>query len=428
MESALLSYWSFEPMTAAQRKAKEEQKKAEKEEKESEASSKKKRPTRSTTAQNDTFAASHRSHDPTEAHMRLGAVARPQPRKEVGDDLIEARSLGGDQAEEVKEALREEKGEEEGEEEERRPPPKRVPVFFLDEAHKLPALIQSTDTMKTFLDAMLVITKQDRLCHVMHATSDPFYLHWLRQMNVMQHCVILSIGDTAKDEARRFFEDVLLPHIPDKLKGQVSFDALYKVYGGKLAHLSDYIAEFVNSDGAITPHYSTHFLQAHSLLNLQLIHAMPSSPDDDDSPSTGFRIYSSLANASPHAAPSPFGDESTGADFRPADLLRVMRRLQPEGGEDALPYFPLCRELGARAVDGMVRGRLLELRWSAAVTEEGETDGELGRKRKKVVGPVVLPTTPVVRYAMGRVLKEYEDEGFRIEDEDGKAQGEGKGE
>ena len=83
---------------------------------------------------------------------------------------------------------------------------KRVPVFFLDEAHKLyalhppslvnlndassPGLIQSVEAMKALLDSMLVLTKQDRLCHVIHATSDPFYQTWLRQLNVMQHCKV----------------------------------------------------------------------------------------------------------------------------------------------------------------------------------------------------------------------------------------------
>lgn len=85
---------------------------------------------------------------------------------------------------------------------------KRIPVVFFDEAHKLwvhlhesiyqalmchrrsPALIQSSDAMKCLLDSMLVLTKQDRLCHVIHATSDPFYQAWLRQLNVMQHCKV----------------------------------------------------------------------------------------------------------------------------------------------------------------------------------------------------------------------------------------------
>jgi len=56
-----------------------------------------------------------------------------------------------------------------------------------------PALIQSSEAMKCLLDSMLVLTKQDRLCHVIHATSDPFYQTWLRQLNVMQHCKACTI-------------------------------------------------------------------------------------------------------------------------------------------------------------------------------------------------------------------------------------------
>jgi hypothetical protein len=85
---------------------------------------------------------------------------------------------------------------------------KKIPVIFFDEAHKLyakrtsfvffdflifrsPALIHSTGAMKCLLDAMLVLTKQDRLCHVIHATSEPFYQTWLRRANVIQHCKVL---------------------------------------------------------------------------------------------------------------------------------------------------------------------------------------------------------------------------------------------
>jgi hypothetical protein len=37
------------------------------------------------------------------------------------------------------------------------PPSKKVPVFFLDEAHKLPALVPNEDAMKMFLDSMLYL-------------------------------------------------------------------------------------------------------------------------------------------------------------------------------------------------------------------------------------------------------------------------------
>ncbi|GAA5899602.1 hypothetical protein JCM8208_000602 [Rhodotorula glutinis] len=413
-QSALLSYWAFEPMSAAQRKLKEQ---AEKEQSEGSAPAKdgkKERPSSLSgrTASSSSVETKSKS-DGTKFRSSLGAVPEPVPEKASGPDLIDSRSLG-----EVRETAAVEKEGVQGEQkDEPQPPPKRIPVFFLDEAHKLPALIQSPEGMKTLLDACLVLSKQDRLCHIMHATSDPFYLHWLRQMNVMQHCIILSVGDPSKDEARRFFENNLLPHLREGL-APPAFDDLHEVFGTKLAHLSDYMAEYNNSDGQISPREGSHALQAHSLLNLQLIHS------DADSASQGFKIYSPLRQASPHAAPSPFGD-SDGADFKPVDLLRVMQRLQP-GADDSLPYFPLCRELGARAVDGMVRGRLLELRWSAAVTDESEPRAD-GRTMDKVAGPVVLPTTSVVRWAMGEVLREYEAEGFSVEALDKELE-QGKGE
>jgi len=34
-------------------------------------------------------------------------------------------------------------------------PSKKMPVFFLDEAHKLPALVPDQDAIKMFLDSML---------------------------------------------------------------------------------------------------------------------------------------------------------------------------------------------------------------------------------------------------------------------------------
>lgn len=248
--------------------------------------------------------------------MRQGAVPSPSKEKEI--DLLAARTLkdesstDGDETKSGSDRNGEKlKGEEnaakkeEGQKEEPKPPPKKVPVFFLDEAHKvshatpshstqlltsapfqLPALIQAEDAMKTLLDSMLVLTKQDRLCHVIHATSDPFYMcaklsllcststdrfpspfptlprsplapsllapsfnpistfsshrHWLRQMNVMQHANVISIGDCSKKEAQQYFEEVLVPHVPDKLKSKIKFEELYSVFGGKLAHLADY--------------------------------------------------------------------------------------------------------------------------------------------------------------------------------------------
>lgn len=93
--------------------------------------------------------------------------------------------------------------------------------------------------------------RQDRLIHVIHATSDPFYMHWLRQLNVMQHCKIMSIGDASKEEAHRFFKEQIVPDVPENLRKNLHFEELFDVFGGKLAHLSDYAADYVSSDGKL---------------------------------------------------------------------------------------------------------------------------------------------------------------------------------
>lgn len=122
-----------------------------------------------------------------------------------------------------------------------------------------------------------------------------------------------------------------------------------------------------------------------------------------------------------------------------------MNRLtQPD--VDYLSYFLLCRELGVRTVDGMIKGRVLDLRWTDPVTNEfideprffrareassgtvveGEsedgdmvpiTDRELNQMRggaygemMDVVGPKLVPITPIMRFAMREVVEEYEDQ------------------
>ncbi|KAF7792207.1 hypothetical protein EIP86_003240 [Pleurotus ostreatoroseus] len=394
------------------------------------------------------------------------------------------------------------------------PPKKKMPVFFIDEAHKLPALIRSTDAMKCLLDAMLVITKQDRLCHVIHATSDPFYQTWLRQLNVMQHCKIITIGDYSKRDTRKFFRERILPTVPEDLRPGLEFERLYEAFGGKIAHWQDFVTDFVNANGRLDIKQSSHFLQAHALLNLHVIHSAQAPPPGEDesepisprhvnptSPNgaqpmpdvhngsqanlmqrtqshapvtsgTGFRIYSPLTiNADPHSSPSHFTPAGTGSDtaaeFSAFQLLKVMNRLAQPGAR-ALSYFHLCREMGARAVDGMVRGRILDLRWTDSVTREGWdprvlstrvqsvrvreslhgtrlpganssgtmvnevehdeegdmvalSDEELFREEQRawelqgaveeeeIVGPKLVPTTPIMRYAMREVVQEYYD-------------------
>lgn len=108
--------------------------------------------------------------------------------------------------------------------------------------------------------------------------------------------------------------------------------------------------------------------------------------------------------------------------FLAFQLLEVMRRLT-EPGVFCISYFALCREFGIRAVDGMVRAKLLELRWVDTVTAEWNLESthiqdsvleseadktSRADKHANTIGPKLSVSTPIMRYAMREVLKEYE--------------------
>ncbi|KAH9941565.1 hypothetical protein B0H21DRAFT_869580 [Amylocystis lapponica] len=376
-QSSLLRYWNFQPSSSGHSR----------------------KPSTSTTADTDNASQRTSAFDaPSKNGKKTWRMrffgGRKKPAEKRNSSQTKRETMNGDGH-----GPESEKGKEPG------LPPKKIPVFFIDEAHKLAALIRSTDAMKCLLDAMLVLTKQDRLCHVIHATSDPFYQTWLRQLNVMQHCKIITIGDYPKSDTRRFFRERILPNVPEPLRPGLEFGRLYEAFGGKLAHWQDYIADYINANGRLDIKQSSHFLQAHALLNLHIIHSAqaprpgqsangageapptPNSIHDGSqhatqrlSPppgsNTAFRIYSPLT-AHPHILPPGFGGASGSAgsapefqtDFTALQLLKVMNQLAQPGAR-SLPYFLLCREIGVRTVDAMVRGRILDLRWTEPITRE----------------------------------------------------------
>lgn len=261
---------------------------------------------------------------------------------------------------------------------------KRPIVFLMDEAHKLPALVDDQLSLKVFLDTLLVLTKQDRLCHVLFSTSDSFFHHFLRTMNVGHHSQLITVGDCTKEETRSFFDEQVKPSLPTQLKDKLTFDELYEAFGGKLAHINDYVASWVNADGGMTIYQSAVFIQAYTLLQFHLTQSK-------------METYSPLSTAT--AGRADDGD----ARFSPDNLLYVMRRLVET--PYSLPYFQLCREIGTAEVDSMIKTRILELRWTKSITPE-DTAAENKWSEDGVQRPVVLPMTRIIRRAMEVVLKE----------------------
>ncbi|KAE9962203.1 hypothetical protein BLS_000670 [Venturia inaequalis] len=272
---------------------------------------------------------------------------------------------------------------------------KRPIVFLVDEAHKLPALIDDQLSLKVFLDTLLVLTKQDRLCHVILSTSDSFFQHFLRSMNVGHHAQLMTIGDCTKSETRQFFKDEIMPTVPDDLKSKVDFEEVYAAFGGKLSHISDYMSVWVNNSGqSVTPLNSAIFTQAYTLLQFHLTHE-------------SFDTYSPLSTATAWSNPE---DET---QFSRKDLIYIMRKLVKE--PYSLPYFELCRNIGTAQTDAMIKTRVLDLRWTGTVSPEQDWIERVWSK-DGVERPIVLPMTRIVRRAMEVVLGEID----AAEEEDAK--------
>lgn len=262
---------------------------------------------------------------------------------------------------------------------------KRPIVFLMDEAHKLPALVDDQLSLKVFLDTLLVLTKQDRLCHVILATSDSFFHHFLRTMNVGHHCQLVTIGDCSREETKAYFDDIIQDTIPEHLRHKISFEELYDAFGGKLAHISDYVSSWVNCDGDLTIYESAIFVQAYTLLQFHLTRST-------------FATYSPLSVAI--SGTSTDKDDST---FTPEHLVHVMKKMVES--PYSLPYFQLCKEIGTSEVDSMIKTRILELRWTKSVAPE-DTAAEHIWSKDGIQRPVVLPMTRIVRRAMEVVLQE----------------------
>lgn len=264
---------------------------------------------------------------------------------------------------------------------------KRPIVFLLDEAHKLPALIDDQLSLKVFLDTLLVLTKQDRLCHVLFCTSDPFFQHFLRSMNVGHHSQIITIGDCSREETLSYFLEQMLPSVPPHLASKLTtnFEEMWDAFGGKLSHINDYVASWVQAEGNMSPYQSAIFIQAYTLLQLHLTQA-------------NFETFSPLSTAT---AGTDTSEDI--ASFKPSDLLQVMRKLTKP--PYSIPYFTLCRMIGTAQVDSMIKTRVLEVRWTRTVTpEEGWVERQWSEDG--IERPVVLPMTRIIRKAMEVVLRE----------------------
>ena len=55
---------------------------------------------------------------------------------------------------------------------------------------------------------------------------------------------MISIGDCSREETRAYFVERHLHGVPPRLRKKLEFEDLYRVFGGRLAHIAEYVSDF----------------------------------------------------------------------------------------------------------------------------------------------------------------------------------------
>jgi hypothetical protein len=228
---------------------------------------------------------------------------------------------------------------------------------------------------------------------------------------------ILTIGDCSEGEIRSYFQQILVPSLPHHLQRRLEpeFDHLYSTIGGRLAHWQDFASEYAASNGALDVKECSHFLQAHTLLNIRIIRSSQPAKLEAQDGQQATRVHPVPGEVA--VVSEMTGDGGTKGDgnkeFTAVQLLKVMTRLTQRQDVPYLPYFMLCREMGVDAVNSMVRARVLDLRWTDPITDERMASEEEGgnpyESILEVVGPKLVPVSGIMRVAMRVCVAEYED-------------------
>ncbi|RIA86303.1 hypothetical protein C1645_829450 [Glomus cerebriforme] len=89
------------------------------------------------------------------------------------------------------------------------------PILVIDEANLLSQLGNSSNEgailLKSFLNWLVVNTKQQKRFHAVLTSSDSFFLNWVINNLHIPHATPYVVGDLSREEAEEYFEKHALP-------------------------------------------------------------------------------------------------------------------------------------------------------------------------------------------------------------------------
>ncbi|CAG8546662.1 4027_t:CDS:2 [Funneliformis caledonium] len=128
-------------------------------------------------------------------------------------------------------------------------------ILVVDEANLLSQLGDSSKEgailLKTFLNWLVLNTKQENRFHAVLTSSDSFFLNWITNLLHIPHIIPYVVGDLNKEDAEEYFEKHVLPQY-----GVFTEPSIYTYCsshdGTRMLIIDRYVKEYKNNEGKLT--------------------------------------------------------------------------------------------------------------------------------------------------------------------------------
>ncbi|RHZ84274.1 hypothetical protein Glove_84g165 [Diversispora epigaea] len=125
------------------------------------------------------------------------------------------------------------------------------PILIIDEANLFSQLGENSKEeatlLKSFLNWLVINTKQEKHFHVVLTSSDSFFFDWIINILHPLHVIPYVVGDLSKEEAKEYFEIHVLPQYECReLEGK--FDHICRLTGTRMLIIDRYVKEYKNSE------------------------------------------------------------------------------------------------------------------------------------------------------------------------------------
>jgi len=233
------------------------------------------------------------------------------------------------------------------------------PVLIIDEANRLRALLEDqagSATLNDFFAWIVRNTKQDGKFHVIMASSDSFFYRWVTQYVDSAYFRNFVIGHLAKEEAKTFWEEIVMPH--DDGIPPLAFEKVYEVCGGCMHLLWESHRIHQITRGIVQP-YSMSYVSLRRGKFIKMLH-------QSDLP------------------------------WKQDHIITTMRLLVEQG---YVGYNTLCKETSQKAIDAMIENNVVHLRPCAVFPFDIEG--------KSSEYPIVTPHLPCDLILMKELLHQF---------------------